>query len=76
MSDARTAPGVLPATVSVTVSGAVPRTVFTTASRSVPAMVFTTASPAVPATHGGFTFSDAMFYSPFATVPTGGPLDV
>jgi hypothetical protein len=30
----------------------------------------------VPMTHGGFTFSDAMFYSPFATVPTGGPLDV
>jgi hypothetical protein len=26
--------------------------------------------------HGGFTFSGAMFYSPFATVPTGGPLDV
>ncbi|SFY35080.1 hypothetical protein SAMN02787144_1019152 [Streptomyces atratus] len=33
-------------------------------------------STTVPATHGGFTFSDAMFYSPFATVPTGGPLDV
>ncbi len=28
------------------------------------------------ASHGGFTFSEAMFYSPFATVPTGGPLDV
>lgn len=26
--------------------------------------------------HDGFMFSDAMFYSPFATVPTGGPLDV
>jgi hypothetical protein len=26
--------------------------------------------------HGGFTLSGAMFYSPFATVPTGGPLDV
>lgn len=35
-----------------------------------------TVSRTVPATHGGFTFSDAMFYSPFATVPTGGPLDV
>lgn len=72
MSDTRTAPGVLPATVSTILPG----TASTTASRSVPATVFTTASPAVPATHGGFTFSDAMFYSPFATVPTGGPLDV
>lgn len=35
-----------------------------------------TGSMTVLATHGGFTFSDDMFYSPFATVPTGGPLDV
>lgn len=80
MSDTRTAPGVLPATVSTIIPGTASTTAsgtaLATASRSVPATVFTTASPAVPATHGGFTFSDAMFYSPFATVPTGGPLDV
>jgi hypothetical protein len=38
---------------------------------------FTMTTPDVLASaHDGFTFSDAMFYSPFATVPTGGPLDV
>lgn len=38
---------------------------------------FTTAtSDVLASTHDGFTFSDAMFFSPFATVPTGGPLDV
>lgn len=71
-----TAPRPVPATVFATAPRPVPATVFATAPRPVPATLFTTASPAVPATHGGFTFSDAMFYSPFATVPTGGPLDV
>jgi len=33
-------------------------------------------SMTVSATHDGFMFSADMFYSPFATVPTGGPLDV
>lgn len=35
-----------------------------------------TTSDVLASAHDGFTFSDAMFYSPFATVPTGGPLDV
>ncbi|MFB6943503.1 hypothetical protein ACFWGL_35155 [Streptomyces sp. NPDC060286] len=82
MSDALTT--TTHAALATAASGALATTThaaFTTAASGALAAAtsaaFTTATSNVLAsTHDGFTVSDAMFYSPFATVPTGGPLDV
>ncbi|MFJ2628503.1 hypothetical protein ACIO6T_35160 [Streptomyces sp. NPDC087532] len=66
MSDALTT--ATPAAFTTATSGAL--------AAATPAAFTTATSNVLASTHDGFTFSDAMFYSPFATVPTGGPLDV
>ncbi|MFF2958549.1 hypothetical protein ACFVT1_06460 [Streptomyces sp. NPDC057963] len=75
MSDAFavTTPGVRTATASGVLAVTTPGVRTATASGVLAAM---TSSDVLAATHDSFTFSDAMFYSPFATVPTGGPFDV